>query len=144
MNKQLLDNASKISYTTFWILLGLTVVLFETDILPQGLWSGSGRIEFIALYMAFLLMLLIVPFTLWKYSQWTKKLLKTTSMNSDGLQSSLRRYGFIRLILLFIPTWFNIIVYYLTMNTSALLCAAIGIIAAFFCLPERVNHNINK
>lgn len=48
-----------------------------------------------------------------------------------------RRASLLRLLLLAVPTWLNLWLYYATLNNIGGLCALIGVTASFFCLPGR-------
>ena len=50
---------------------------------------------------------------------------------------SYRKWSEIRLGLLFIPAILNISFYYMTMDTTGILCASMALIASLFCVPDK-------
>lgn len=121
-------------YALFWLLSLGVVVLFETGLLDEGGLAGDARLEFVLETFAILLTLGVIPFAL-KLSG-----MRRAHLRALPLLEALRAYhraGWVRLLLLGIVVWGNLVLYYLTLNSIGGLCALLGCIAALFCVPSR-------
>ena len=51
----------QIEYAFLWILSILTIICFETDLFPQGLFADNYQITYFIQFTGILLMLLLIP-----------------------------------------------------------------------------------
>ena len=54
-------NRLKVEYAVFWVLCLLLVGLYEADVLPQGVWAGDARMEYIFQTVGILLAVAFIP-----------------------------------------------------------------------------------
>jgi len=126
----------KIQFYLFWALPLLLVVLFETDLLPVGIYADSPEIQFVLENIGILVAIISVPLALKLFSIILKKKID----KQESLIVALGKYQFwsgMRLLILEVAVVFNIIIYYFTLNSAGGLCALIGLAASFFCYPSR-------
>lgn len=123
----------QIEYVLVWALPLLLVVLYETGIMTEGGYAGDTRMEYILQTIGILLTIGLIPLSLRLFSLSLVKYVKQLSL-PEALKSYLR-WSEIRIGLLLVPILVNLSFYYLTMNTTGLLCAAMALIASLFCVP---------
>lgn len=128
-------------FIAVWALPVLLAFLYETDVLPKGLYAGDSRTDYILQNIGILLTIGMIPFALRIFSLHLVKRVKELPL----LQAlkSYRLWSDIRLCLLFVPAFLNIQFYYLTLNTTGLFCALMALIATLFCVPSR-NRILNE
>lgn len=122
-------------YIVMWILPLLLVVLYETGVMNEGALAGDVRMDYILQTIGILLVVGLIPVSLRLFSLSLVKRVKELSL-PDAL-SSYRRWSEVRLGLLLVPVLMNLSFYYLTLNTTGVMCAAMSLIASLFCVPTR-------
>ena len=123
----------RIEYILFWALMLLTVVLYEAEVLPQGVYVNDPKISYMLEVLGILLAVCLIPLSLRFFSVSLARCVKSRAL-SDAMVSY-RRWSEIRLALLLVPAILNLSVYYWTLDTKGLLCAAMVAVAALFCVP---------
>lgn len=118
-----------------WILCAATVLLYEMDILPQGIFVDDTRADYILQVVGILLTVGLIPVSLRLFSLSLTKYIKQLNL-MDALKSY-RRWNEVRIALLLVPALINLSIYYWTMNTTGLLCVGMVLIASMFCIPGR-------
>ena len=116
----------KISYIIFWAVTILLVVIGETEFFPIGLLADDVRTCYFLETAGILLTAICIPFVL------TRKIDKLT------FPVALSRYALwsiVRLGLLNFVVIYNLLCYYMTLNSTGALCALCALTASFFCLP---------
>lgn len=111
----------------------LLVVLYETGVMDEGIFAGNVRMEYILQTVGILLAIGLIPLSLRLFSLSLVKRIQLLSL-PDAL-SSYRRWSEIRLGLLLVPVLMNLSFYYLTLDTTGILCAAMSLVASLFCVP---------
>lgn len=109
----------------------MLVVLFETDLLPVGILSGTGGSdEFVAATVMELATLCCVPVALrlFKFGKVGKAL-------SD--EQGLRRWGVVRLLMLCLPMVANTLLYYLYMNVAFGYMGIVLFLCLAFVVPTK-------
>lgn len=136
----------KRAYGSLWAVAILFVILGETELFPVGILIDNVRASFYCESVSILLMALCVPLSLKLFS-----LVLTKKIDTYAFPVALSRYTFwslIRLGILGVGVVFNILVYYLTLNNTGLLCALITLTASLFCVPSerklREELHVNK
>ena len=124
-----------VSFVALWALPLLLVVLYETSVLPEGLYAGHVQTEYILQSATILLTIGLIPFSLRLFSLNLVKRIKELPLQ-EALKSY-RLWSEVRLALLMAPAILGISFYYLTLNTSGLFCACMALIASLFCVPSR-------
>ena len=121
----------------------LTVALYEFDILPQGILVQDPRTSYMLEVLGVLLTICLIPFSLRLFSLSLVRCVKHRAL-LDAIVSY-RRWNEIRLALLLVPALVNLAVYYWTLETTGLLCAAMVMIASLFCVPgmKRLENELN-
>lgn len=137
MEKQI-KKLVQILQTEYWIFITITILFglsYEMGWIPEGIYAGDVRMQYIWGTAGILTALLIVPLSLKLFS-----IVMNKKINNLPLQSAIKSYKMwseIRLLMLAIVTFFNIFVYYSTLDNIGGLCALIGITASVFCLPSK-------
>ena len=141
MNRLL--NYLKCEYIIFWVLVIATVLLYESDILPQGGLVDNPRTAYMIEVLGVLLTVGLIPFSLRLFSLSLVRYVKQSALKDAMV--SYRRWNEIRLALLLVPALVNLSVYYWTLETTGLLCAAMVMIASLFCVPgmRRMKTELN-
>ena len=130
--KQLL-RCLQIEYILFWFLILLTVVLYESEILPQGKLVDDARAGYILEVAGILLAVCLIPLSLRFFSISLARCVRSRVLPEALV--SYRRWSEVRLALLLVPALINLSVYYWTLDTTGLLCAAMVAVASLFCVP---------
>lgn len=120
----------------FWTDLTVTAVmavLFETEVLSTGLLAGlSPNTELVVTTLVELLSLLLIPVSL--------KMFKFKPVRQDLVQrkeQALRKWGVVRLGVLFSVLFVNTLLYYIYMNTAFGYLATITLLCLPFVYPSR-------
>ncbi len=139
----LLLRCLKVEYTIFWALVLLTVALYEFDVLPQGVLVEEEQAAYILEVLGVLLAICLIPFSLRLFSLSLVRCVKQNVLQKALV--SYRRWSEIRLALLLVPALVNLAVYYWTLETTGLLCAAMVMVASLFCVPgmKRLKGELN-
>ena len=134
----------KISYIIFWAVTILLVVIGETEFFPIGLLADDVRTCYFLETVGILLTAICIPFSMKLFSfVLTRKLDKLT------FPVALSRYALwsiVRLGLLNFVVIYNLLCYYMTLNSTGALCALCALTASFFCLPgeKRLRNELYK
>ena len=126
----------KIQYALFFILPLLLV--FSGKFLEQQIGVYSGKTTQTGFYLqtlSILFTMISVPFSL-KAFHW----ILMNKMNKKDEAQGIKSYFFLsgmRLALLQLSTLINLVVYFLTENSTGGLCALITITATLFCIPTK-------
>ena len=133
----------KVEYGAFWLLTLLTVALYELDVLPQGILVEDVRTSYMLEVLGILLTVCLIPLSLRLFSLSLVRCVQQRTL-LDAV-SSYRRWNEIRLALLLVPVLVNLSIYYWTLNTTGLFCAAMALVASFFCVPgrKRLENELN-
>ncbi len=135
MDKQI-KAVNRIMQTQYGLYIGFTillVILFQSEIIIEGAYAADFKMQYILQTIGILTTIALVPFSLKIFSVKLNKVIKEAD-----LEKALRLYlhwGYVRLMMLALVTYLNIIIYYMTLNNIGGLCALIGITASVFCLP---------
>lgn len=118
-----------------WMLVLLLVVLYEADILPQGIMVGDVRMGYMLQSAGVLLAIGLIPVSLRLFSLSLTRYVRNLPL-PEALKSY-RRWSEVRLGLLLAPALFNLSVYYWTLDLTGLLCSGMLLVASLFCVPGR-------
>lgn len=126
---------------TLWadyaVFLAATLSLagcYELSFAAEGTLTGHTGTEYVLETIGVLLTMGLVPLALKLFP------LILPRYEGEPVRFKLRlhrRASRLRLLLLAVPTWLNLWLYYATLNNIGGLCALIGVTASFFCLPGR-------
>lgn len=120
-------------YYGFWAIALLLFLAGELDWIPGGLLAGSERLGFVLQTVVILFTAAGIPGAL-KLFSW----LLVHRTDRQNLTAALATYRFasvLRISLLALVTYGSLLVYYLTFDSTGLLCALIGLTASLFCVP---------
>ncbi|MCD8167671.1 MAG: hypothetical protein LUE93_17200 [Bacteroides sp.] len=120
-------------YLVFWGINLALIVAFETGLLPEGLYAGDARMEYILETIGILLVIAMVPLSLKLFSRVLHRKIDRLPF-AEALQKY-QQWSLIRVLLLLSATLYNIVVYYLTLHSIGALCLMIGLTASLFCIP---------
>ena len=125
----------QLEYIVFWALCGLLVGLYETDVLPQGIWVGDARMEYFFEVTGILMAVVMIPLSLRVFNMSLTRYVRQLPLQ-EALKSY-RRWNEVRVAMLLAPALFNFSVYYWTLDTTGLLCGIMVLVASLFCVPGR-------
>ena len=125
----------KIEFALLWVLCVILVVLYECDILPQGILADDARTGYMLQVLGILLAVGLIPLSLRLFSLSLTKYVRTLPL-VEALKSY-RRWNEVRVCLLLVAALINLSVYYWTMDTTGLLCTGMVLVASLFCVPGR-------
>ena len=125
----------KIEYALLWVLCLVLIVLYEYDILPQGIFTGDVRTGYMLQVCGILLAVGLIPLSLRLFSLSLTKYVRTLPLVEAV--KSYRRWNEVRVCLLLVAALVNLSVYYWTMDTTGVLCAGMVLVASLFCVPGR-------
>lgn len=112
----------------------MLVLLYETDLLPTGVWEGDTESEFIVLSLMELLTICLIPLALRLFRfKHIRRQLSTAGSNLVALS----RWGTVRLLLLTLPMVVNTWLYYLYMHTAFGYMAIILLLSLLFVTPSK-------
>lgn len=124
----------KTEFALLWIIALCIITMFETGIIHEGELAGQATIEFYLETGAIILTLLIIPLSLKLFN---RKLSHFRKLILIDAIKAYQQWSSIRLFLLAIIIWGNLVLYYITLNNIGALCALISSIAALFCIPDK-------
>ncbi len=118
----------------FWSLLATSVllaVLFETEVLPTGLWTEYLQAEFLCRCTMEVLTLVAIWLSL--------RLFKMKRVHADIVarkEEALRKWGIVRLLMIEVPMLLNTLLYYMYMQTTYGYMAIILLLTLPFVYPS--------
>ncbi len=125
----------KMDYLLFWGVMILLFIAFETGLVPSGSYAGDVRMEYILQTAGILLMIVLVPLSLKLFGMVLRKKIDRAALEpAIGLY---RKWSHIRLALLLLAGVYNLVTYYLTLNSACAFCVMIVLLASLFCLPGK-------
>lgn len=123
----------KVEYTLFWVLPLIIVSLGECDHEWVGLYADNFRVSYLAETIGILMAAVCVPVALKLFSWVLTKKIDVVSF-PEALKLYFR-WSSVRLLMLETAVIINILIYYLTLSNTGLLCALITLTASLFCIP---------
>ena len=120
----------------------LLVVLYQSDIILEGAYAANFGMQYILETIGILTTIALVPLSLKLFS------VKLAKIKESGAEESLQLYqqwSTVRLMIIALVTYLNILIYYMTLNSIGGLCALIGLTASVFCLPgeKKIREELN-
>jgi len=125
----------QLEYVLVWVLPLVLVALYETGVMTEGVYAGDVRMDYILQTVGILLVVGLIPLSLRLFSLSLVKHVKQLTL-PEALKSY-RRWSEVRIEMLLVPVLVNLSFYYLTMNTTGIMCAMMALIASLFCIPTR-------
>lgn len=125
----------QVEFAMLWMLVVLLVVLYEYDVLPQGVFADDAQACYVMQTTGILLTVGMIPLSLRMFSLSLTRYVRRLSL-PDALVSY-RRWSEVRLGMLLAPALFDMTVYYTTLDTTGLLCAGMVLLVSLFCVPGR-------
>lgn len=136
----------KIEYALFWALPLIIILSGECDVDWVGHYADNVRVSYLSETIGILMAAACVPLAL-KLFSWVL----TKKIDVVPFPEALRLYfgwSRVRLLILEVAVLVNILIYYLTLSNTGLLCALIALTASLFCVPGekrlREELHINK
>jgi hypothetical protein len=136
---------TRIMQTQYGFYIGiaiLLVVLYQSDIILEGAYAANFGMQYILETIGILTTIALVPLSLKLFS------VKLAKIKESGAEESLQLYqqwSTVRLMIIALVTYLNILIYYMTLNSIGGLCALIGLTASVFCLPgeKKIREELN-
>ena len=123
----------KAAYVAVWALPVCFIVLSETDLIPVGALVGDMSGRYFMETACILLAALSVPLSLKLFSLVLNKKIDTYTF--PVALSRYKVWSLMRLSILEGSILFCLTGYYLTMSSTGVLCAFIGLTGTLFCIP---------
>lgn len=118
-----------------WALVAVLALFYETNVFPGGTCAGDSTTTYVLEVAAVLLTLAAVPAALKVSGVFLHR--KVAERNtSEAALRTLRRWSEVQVFLLTVVVLIDISVYYATMESLGILCAAVGLAASLLCLPS--------
>ena len=126
----------RVLYALLWLLPLLMAIFGETvGYSFVGLWATGGNAAYVAHSVIILLTMVCVPVALRSFHVCLSK--RKPTLSEDEWPAFFFRLSALRLLLLAIPAWLGLPVYYLTLSSTGALCTLIALTASLFCIPPR-------
>ena len=125
----------RIESVVAWMLLIILFAVGELGVIINGSVEQGSEVEFKLNCACVLSTLLILPLALQLFLLNTTKGLRR--MNKDEALDFYHTWSLIRLVLVSLCIAYNIVAYFMTLNTTGLLCALMGLAITVYCLPTR-------
>lgn len=133
----------RIQYGLYLVIAVLIMVLYQTGVILEGAYANDYTMRYALETTGIIATMVLVPVSLKLFSI---KLVKR--IQSAPLEEALKRYmrwSTVRLMLLALATYLNIMIFYMVLSNVGGLCALIGVTASLFCLPgeKRMREELN-
>lgn len=120
----------------FVLVFPILVFLGEREVIPNGLLFDVASLDYFLSVVGVILVLGGVYLSLSMFARQTKNK-KVAESHIGGPLQYYRLASVIRLSVLVVVASFNIVAYYLVLNTNSLLMSLLALAALFFCWPTR-------
>lgn len=133
---QALDDVRRRLVVLFVVPIAISliiVLLYETELLPTGIWAEEHSVEFVVLSIMELITICLIPLSLrlFKFGRIHSQL------TGENNVEALNRWGSIRILMLTIPMMVNTLLYYLFMHTAFGYMAIILLLSLLFVTPSK-------
>lgn len=118
-----------------WVVFIILFVVGKLGVIINGSVAEGSDVEFKLNCMCILSTLLVHPMALKLFLLNTTRALRR--MNKDEALDFYHVWSIIRLVLVALCISYNIVVYFMTLHMTGLLCALIGLCITVYCLPTR-------
>ena len=130
-----MERVQKILMIDFWCAIGmvaLVVILGEFNILPFERFDGGDKTEFYLLTFMELLTIAMIPLALRLF-----KFRKVKAQLAEQRENALTKWGVIRMDMLCIPLFINVVLYYVYQHAAFGYLAIILFLCLFFVYPSK-------
>lgn len=134
----------KIEMLAVWLIVLGVFLAGEFGVLPYGLLAADKQTVFALDTASIVVTLLLIPLALKLFQlNTTRSLLR---MNMDESLVSYHRWSIVRLSILLACMVFDLLVHYLVVDTTGLLCALIGLLTTLICWPteEKIKKHLES
>lgn len=118
-----------------WIVVVIIFVLGILSVIVNGSVQPNTQKEFVLNTIGILSTLLVLPLALKLFLLNTTRSLRR--MNHDEALDFYHVWSLVRLVIVTLCIAFNVVVYFMTLNMTGLLCAFIGVCITIYCLPTK-------
>lgn len=125
----------RLEFILMWVLSAVLAVCYETDLFTEGLCVGDATVSYVLEAAAILLTLAAVPVALKISGHFLRRRLAGRTLEEASV--ILLRWSEVQVFLLTIVVLIDVSVYYATLESLGILCAAVGLVASLLCLPSR-------
>lgn len=131
-----------VEYLLVWLLALAIVLLYEAEVMEEGLWAHDGQICYLLQTAVVLLTLCAIPASLKMFGLVMER--RVSVLPHAEALVSYQRWSEIRLALIAIVVFVGLSVYYTTLSSIGGLCALVALLASFFCLPgaDKLKHEL--
>ena len=130
-----MERVQKILMIDFWCAIGmvaLVVILGECNIVPFERFDGGDKTEFYLLTFMELLTIAMIPLALRLF-----KFRKVKTQLAEQRENALTKWGVIRMDMLCIPLFINVVLYYVYQHAAFGYLAIILFLCLFFVYPSK-------
>ena len=144
LNSKIKQTAKLIARSFYGLWIGAISLwlLFLTDILPLGIVDGQSQTVYYIQIVGVLITLPAIPLSLRNFHRYVGTLQEKPLMERLACY---QRASLWRLTCLGIPFFYNLLLYFLTLNRAPGMLALIVLLATIFCIPDkkRLIHELN-
>lgn len=121
-------------FAFLWALAALLAICYETELFTEGACT-EGTAAYILEVSAVLLTLCTVPVALKISGAFLRR--RLAGQDKEEAMKALLKWSEVQLFMLAVVVLVDISVYYTTMESLGILCAAVGLVASLLCFPSR-------
>lgn len=125
----------RLEFILMWVLAGVLALCYETGLFTEGFCTADATAAYILETAVILLTLVTVPVALKISGHFLRRRLR--DKEKETALPVLLRWSEVQLFLLAIVILLDVSVYYATMESLGILCAAVGLAASLLCFPGR-------
>lgn len=134
----------KLEFIAMWLLAAALAICYETDLFTEGTCVGDATTAYILETATILLTLVAVPVSLKISGRFMHN--RTACKKGSEVTKTVLRWSEIQIFILTIVVITDVSVYYATLESLGILCAAVGLVASLLCLPNktRIENYLNS
>lgn len=125
----------KLDFGVCLALLLVVVAVYELGWLEMGGLVGNERLAFWLENVGILIMIALLPYALKRFSVVIQR--KKQSLAYEQQLELYLRMSRVRLGILWFVCFYNIVLYYETLNSIGAFCALVAFLSMFFCIPGK-------
>lgn len=133
----------RIQYGLYLVIAVLIMILYQTGVILEGAYAGDYGMRYALETTGIITTMLMVPVSLKLFS--VRLIKKAQEAPFEQALKSYKFWSTVRLMLLALATYLNIMIFFMVLSNVGGLCALIGITASIFCLPgeKRLREELN-
>ncbi|MCD8317791.1 MAG: hypothetical protein LUC45_02545 [Paraprevotella sp.] len=126
----------RLEFSFVFLWAAVLLVLFESGIWPSGELADDAAVCYNLSVVGIFMVIILIPMSLKLMSLRTVKA-SFAAEDSAIVERNYRRWCEIRMAILAVTGWTNLVFYYLTLDSTGGFCALITALALCFCWPSQ-------